>query len=626
MAKAICGLPLVWTTYRPQRSVEEDIPDLLAHGVTCLSWEAGTVEDARRAIEIARRTGITYHISLPEITDDARFIREAGQRPVGALMIGGVCRGKAIDRHLFAFTPGPHTALIEPPVYNRQFAYAEKGADLRPDPYVRTLGHYFPDMPDPVRAEVVVPLQRFDGRQHLRVLPAQLRAAPAGKTPRPDSVSAEMPKSPETENRKLYELSFDLAGLEGALLDHVGLAVYWPYRGSDKHWMFGHGASSARAESTREALRQCVRRVLTPWTEANGGTFPGDVVRALRFGDECFFVTGHLDGPACSYPLWDFSEPSLAAFRRRIPGAEHPRTWGFPEIYGAEAYAWWMYLLHESCAELCGIVREEAARLAPGVAVFRNTTRMGVFDLCNEHDGSGQELLTRNLDVVHLDPYPVTAKGYGREIVRDTSYCAGLARRYGKPLIPWMQAHTYGGPEGLQHVSLEDVRRMAEEQRRQGVDGVVWLGYGERYTFPAVNPASWEAAGEFHRRLSRERPPKPKTELAVLRGYRPRAMLSLWEGRMRNPADWLLQQWLEVWAVENGRPYDVFELPPLLDEKTRAEMVAALSRYRFVVGTEPWPDAWMIGEGTEGRTMAPEDGAEVRAAFLREMNSRGWLA
>jgi hypothetical protein len=256
--------------------------------------------------------------------------------------------------------------------------------------------------------------------------------------------------------------------------------------------------------------------------------------------------------------------------------------------------------------------------------LFRNTTRMGVFDLANDHDGSGQELLTRNLDIVHLDPYPVHGKTYEAVIPRDMSYCAGLARRYQRLLIPWMQAHTYG-PGGLTHVSPQEVKRMADEQWAQGVDSVIWLGWGRGFTFPKAEPESWQEAIEFHRRLAAGGPPKPQVRLAVLRPYRTRALSSLWEGRVRNPADWLLQQFLEVWAVERGQAYDVFELPPALSPAGRDAIETSLKRYPLVVSTEPHEGAWVIGAGSEGETVDPRTAGEVRRRFAADLAARGWI-
>jgi hypothetical protein len=367
-----------------------------------------------------------------------------------------------------------------------------------------------------------------------------------------------------------------------------------------------------------------VKRTVAVWTEANDGAFPADAVPLARYGDECFYVTGHLNGPAASYPLWDFSAPTVDAFRAHAGAVEYPRTWGYPEIYGEAAYAWWMYTLHEGCANLCQVIRDEIAREAPGLRVFRNTTRMWAFDQINDHDGSGQDLLAQHLDVVHLDPYPVQKAAYLDVLVRDMSYCAGLARRHQKPLVPWLQAHVYG--DLMKHPDPVDIDRMAEECWAQGVDAVVWLGYGGGNSFPAVKPESWARAGAFHARLAAGMPSKPTPRLAVLRGYRARAACSLVEAdTIRNPADWLLQQWLEAWAVRHRRPYDVWEVAPDLDADARARLAADLAAYPTIVGTVPWPGAWVIGEGTTGTTVSRADAVRVQDAFEAEMRRRGLL-
>ncbi len=614
--------PVAWTTYRTVRSLEEDIADLKAHGVGLISWRARSADEARRFLEVARRTGMKCHIDFPEVTENAGIVRGEGLGPVDALMIGGVYRGKAIDRHVFTFEARPQEIVIEPPVYNRGFAYTRGSGSTGPANKTEPIGHYYPDMPQPLRAEVVVPLRPFDGRQHLRIVPAEVREAPAGAEPENDSVTPGMPAAAETKNRKLYTLSFDLTGLDDAMLERVGLAVYWPYHGTNQYWMFQHGTVSAWAESTHEAARRRVRRTLGPWIEAGGGTFPLDVVLAARFGDECFYVTGHLSTAPVSYPLWEYSEPSIEAFRERAGPLEYPRTWGYPEVYGPDAYAWWLWTLHEGGARLCETVREEVAEHAPGLLVFRNTTRMGVFHMSNDHDGSGQELLARHLDVVHLDPYPVTGSGYGSAIPRDMSYCSGLARRLGKPLVPWMQAHVYGP---LTHPSPEHIDRMAEEQYAQGVDAVMWLGYSPGNTFPLKDPASWERAAAFHRRLAASPPPKPEPRLAVLRSYRAWALSSRCEDRIRNPADWMLQQLLEVWAVKHGRAYDVFEVPPAMDAEAKAALERELQHYPYVVSTLPRDGAWVIGEGTEGEEAPLSEAGPVRRRLERELKDRGWL-
>lgn len=615
--------PVAWISYRTVESLDKDIADLKAHGVGLMSVRARDVAGARKMLETARQTGMKYQFEISEVTEEAQVVRDAGLEPVDALMIGGVYGGKAIDRHLFRFSAGKHEIVVEQPVYDKGFAYTLGSRGTGAPGAGEPMGHYFLEMPDPVRAEIVVPLRKFDGKQHLKIVPATISAAPPGSRPENDTVTAAMPAASETKGRKLYRVSFDLTGLDSALLDQVGVAVYWPNHGSPKYWMFGRGTVSAAAESTRQGLRAAVRKDLQKWSEANGGSFPLDVVLAARFGDECFYTTGHSQANGASmvnYPLWEYSEPSIQAFHKHAGTIEYPRTWGFPEIYGTGAYSWWMYTLHEQAAALAGVIREEIAKSAPGLLLFRNTTRAGIFDLSNDHDGSGQELLTRNLDVVHLDPYPIGAGGYGANIPRDMSYCAGLARRYHRLLIPWMQAHTYLGSP---HPTPEQIDRMAGEQWAQGVDAIMWLGYGD--TFPKVRPDSWERAAAFHKRLAASLPPKPKAKLAVLRSYNAWAVSSRWEDQIRNPADWTLQQLLEVWAVEHGQAYDVFEVAPEISSAERDALAKELQRYSYVVSTMPWKGAMVVGAGTEGRSVDPATAKEVQHGYELELSRRDWL-
>ena len=610
--------PVGWMSYSPVASLEEDIADLKAHGTGLIDQRAGTAEEARRLLKVARRTGMKYALNnLDDVTEDAPLVEELGFEPHPARLIGGVYRGKAVDRHLFSFPPEEHQITIEPPVWNEGFSHPPSRTGEE-----NAFGHYYPNMGAPVKAEVVVPLKPYDGEQHLKIVPAEVTEARRGAKLDADSVTPDMPSAPETENRTLYQLSFDLSGLEEAMLDKVGLAVYWEYRegGSEKFYFFGNGNVSAAAESTRQALRQYTQNVLQPWIRANGGSFPDDVVLASKFGDEDFYVTGFASAASVNYPLWDYSEAGLAAFREHAgSGAlEPPRTWGFPEVYGPDAYAWWLYSLHESCAQLCGVVQEELDRLAPNLLLFRNTTRAGVFSPSNDFDGTGQEVLTKHLDVVHYDPYPVRGSGYAAVIPNDMSYGAGLARRYDRLLIPWMQAHTFGGPGGLQHVSPEQVERMCSEQRAHGPDAVMWLGYGR--TFPRERPDSWDAAAECHARLADGLPQKPQARLAALRPYRRWALASVWNGKRRHPTDWLLQQFLKVWAVRHNQPYDVFEVPP---SGLPPAGEAALDHYPFVVSTMPREGAWVIE--AEETAIDPEEAGASRDMFEASMEERGWL-
>ena len=622
--------PRAWVSYSGGLdNLERDVADLKAHGVGLVEMGARDVAEARKALEISRRLKMKYSVSLPNVTWDASLVRKAGLQPVYALMIGGAYLGKAIDRHVFHFKAGFQQIVIEPPVYHVMYAYTDRDG--------RHLAHYYPEIPPPVRVEIVVPLRQFDGKQHLKILPAKVEEAPPDAKLEVDTVTAGVPETSETRSRRLYRVSFDLSGLGEAMLDKVGIAAYWEFHGAKGWYSLGNGTVTAAAVSTLETMRGVARRTLKLWTEANRGTFPLDAVLALRTGDECFYLTTHFLGqsPMTSYPLWDYCEPALQKFRAHAGAIEHPRTWGFPEIYGTDAYAWWLYTLHENAAESVHAIREEVAKAAPGLLMFRNTTRFGVFHKNNDLDGNGPELLTRQFDIVHLDPYPVAVEGMDKTVIpRDMSYYAGLARRYNRLLVPWMQAHEYAMNKlpptphhypWLTHPSAEQVDLMAEQQWQQGVDAVLWLGYGRGNTFPLTRPDSWGRAAAFHKRLSDTPLPKPKATLAALRPYRTWALASQTDGLIRNPADWMLQQFLEVWAVAYGQSYDVFELAPRLSAGERASLDRELARYPHIVSTEPRRGAWVIGAGTEGRIVDPKTAETLQRRFESELVARGWL-
>ncbi len=619
------SLPRVWATYNTVETLEKDFADLKAHGVDMVHIRAQDVDAAKERLRIARTFGMKYHISLPEVTENAGLVKDADFEPVYAQLIGGVYQGKAVDRHLFSFQAKKYTIIVEPPVYNSKFAYTLGTGPMGKPGDGEPICHYYPDMPAPLKAEIIVPLKKFDGKQHLKIISATIELAPKGSKPEDDTVTPDMPFSTETADRKLYQISFDLSGLDHAMLDQVGLAIYWPYYGSNRYWMFARtGYASAAAQSTREAMRIATRKELTKWKDANDGIFPSDVVLAARFGDECFYITGHLyDNPtAVNYPLWDFSEPAIQGYQKHAGQLAYPRTWGFPEIYGEDAYSWWLYNLHEQTAGLVGVIQDEISKTAPGVKLFRNTTRNDVFSLSNNFDGSGQELLTQQLDIVHLDPYPVTTSGYNTAIPRDMSYMGGLARRYNKPLIPWMQAHIYA--DNI-NTTPEDIGRMTDEQWEQGVDGITWLAYGRTNTFPTVRPDSWELAAEFHKKINASLPPKPKPKLAVLRSYNTMAAYSMWEaGTMRNPADWLLQQFLKVWSIKLKRPYDVFELPPNMSDQQKDELIRTLRKYSYIVSSIPWENAWVIDGKEVNQVMNYAEAQNWQDKFETEIGKRGW--
>ena len=176
--------PVAWITYRKVASLEEDWADLKAHGVGLINRGARNADDARAALEVARRLGMKYHIELGEVTENPGMVKGAGLTPVDAIMIGGAYQGKAIDRHVFAFRPGRHEIIVEPPVYNKGLAYTRGSGGTGKAKDAEKIGHYYPDMPAPVRAEVVVALKAFDGQQHLKIIPAEISPARPMQSPR----------------------------------------------------------------------------------------------------------------------------------------------------------------------------------------------------------------------------------------------------------------------------------------------------------------------------------------------------------------------------------------------------------------------------------------------------------
>ncbi len=278
--------PVVWMSYGgPVISIEEDLHDMLNQGVQCVSMSANDEEDARYKLKLARKLGLKYDISIgSHLTVNVNDIRKAGLEPEQAIMLGGVYKGKAIDRHVYSFDPEVQKIVIEPPVYNQKFAYTGRKSN-------EPAGHYFAEIGDPIRAEIVIPLKEFDGEQHLKIITAAIRKISDQRKLDDDSVGDEMPESYETRDRSLYELSFDLSGLDNALLDKVGVAVYWPYQGSEEWYMFSAPPASQCHVNSHKAVKGIVSEKLDPWIKANGGTFPEDVVVAGRFGDECFYLT-----------------------------------------------------------------------------------------------------------------------------------------------------------------------------------------------------------------------------------------------------------------------------------------------------------------------------------------------
>jgi hypothetical protein len=50
--------PLVWAHYTPVVSKEADFADLMAHGIGLVNDKSNSVEEARAALAVARKTGM----------------------------------------------------------------------------------------------------------------------------------------------------------------------------------------------------------------------------------------------------------------------------------------------------------------------------------------------------------------------------------------------------------------------------------------------------------------------------------------------------------------------------------------------------------------------------------------
>lgn len=475
------GLPKVWMSASYRKPYSETVRQCKEGGVDVVQmpfWPHCSPSDRTAVLEALKANGMKGYVEGVEVSESA-FLPVVDKMPhEDAVMSGGAYRGLAIDRHLYAFTPGRHSIVVEPPVYSRRQPYAKRVKDASGQTVEVRSGHYYGGYLPTGEAEVIVPLKAFDGRPHLKIIPCVARLAETNAVLEHDTATAAMRGSAEIAERRLVRLDFDLSGLENACLDKVGLAVYWKRDNTDASFRKAHRAQlSVFSPLTRALAEHAGRRDMDAWGRANGGTFPHDLIAGVRFGDECFNLTGMLDDGACSYPIWGFSPSGRRAFAEVAPaGLVQPRTWGHPEVYGADAYGLALYLYHRSCAELVRCYKRGVRSVAPGVKVFRNTTRGTAWSLSNEHDGSGQEALARELDFVHLDPYPVNDKYIPWAIPQDMNYMSGFARRLGKPLVPWLQAHSYA-PCGLKDVTPEDVDRMWKQHMFYRPDAIMWLGF-----------------------------------------------------------------------------------------------------------------------------------------------------
>ena len=615
------AFPRVWTSasgIAAPAAFEEAVKDCAAHGVDVIESRARDEKTCAGQLAVCRRHGIKLQIGVDDASKSDPQAKKTGRYEL-AVMSGGCYKGLAIDRNLFSFTAGRHEIILEPPVYSRGQAYAK-----HPHYYMLGDGHYFGGYVPTGRAEIVVPERLFDGRQHLRIIPAKVEAAPPGAAPENDS-AAQFRDAREIRERRLVKLSFDLTGCAGCRLDKVGIAVYWRMDDKSPEWRPDRTCYSVFSPVTRERMRDNVRGVLGIWARANGGSFPSDTVVGLRLGDEIFNATGWLDCPAASFPLWDFSDSAVAAFRAASPaGVEAPRTWGAPEVYGPDACAQFLYLFHRACAEYLRPAVKEAHSASPGLMTFRNTTRGDAWSYGNDHDGTGQELLAQVLDMIHLDPYPVGRWGYARQpIPADMAYMSGFARRFGKPLIPWMQAHEFPSG-GLVNPTPEDVAKMWGQMKPFAPDAIMWLGYNPSSrgcTFPIGNPATWEKAKGVHADLkAMPHPKRSRPPLAVVRPYSARAVVCETGSGTVHPADAILREFTRAWSCDLGRQYDVFEVPPYETEEARSRRNAVLKRYTRVVSSVDWPGATNVASGCADKVLSRDDLARMRAEFRCELS------
>ena len=489
----------VWMTYvNVVNGLDEDFRDMKAHGIQGVEintypaiW-VGDEIDLAQALECARSHGLQLAFTVENITLRADRIAAHGITPTPSVMIGGAYEGEAIDWHRFSFTPQRHEILIEKPVFGTDWTLGN--------------GSYFAELLPPHRAEVIVKEKDYDGAQHLLILPATI----------------------ESRDEHTYLMEFDLTGAGGDL-DNVMLAVYWRLRGPiyerpQPANYFGNTASP-HAASTADGFRAQIRHEIAQWTEANGGTFPSDVVMGIRLGDEDFLQTvpNGPANPAQSMPLWDYSDDAVTDFGRLNRDDAYPRHWGYREAFGERAYSDWMWSLHHACARLLRVAKETLCEEGlEDLKTYRNLTRCNSFYVGNDHGGMSLDMAAREIDIVSADPYPASDRGFNDgSIPGDMGYVAGLVRRHCKELMPWMQGH-----EG-RHPSPAHLNRIYEQHTAQEPTRIMYLGYGSTErppvgtdaTFPDGNVDSWELSRELNIQFQTRTPRRIEARVAALRDY-----------------------------------------------------------------------------------------------------------
>jgi hypothetical protein len=544
--KPDAGFPRVWLSSAEGVIPSSSFEDIASHGVQVI--ETTDIQSARKyglQAMLASNVGGMFMGKVIGPEEAAQM----GLTPEYAVAITGTHEGLSIDSHTFSFARGKHTIEIGLPWHYAPYDWKTKKyfTDNHTFDGYFDAGIFSTDRA--FKAEVVVKQKDYDGKQHLAIIPAAISDR--------DSLS--------------LRITFDLTGVEGDL-DHTMLAVYWRTN-----------QLSPAAASTRETAARSVRAVLDRFTQENGGTFPEDVIRAMRFGDECFLRTGFANSPKCAIPLYDYSESGISGYRQLNGIDEYPRAWGFPEFFGVDAYRDWLYAYHTATAKLVKTVVTEAHKVAPRLMIFRNPTRFNptpFATLANDHDGCSTQLLAQQFDMVNPDPYPVCRTGdsqctnsdrdpragYISSIIPlETAYWSGLVRRFGKRLVPWMQAHTFS--YDLQHPSPNDVQRMYEQVVGYNPDGIMWLGYEPGDTaestrfgmaLPDARPETWKALRSIHDRARHDLGrPKKVPDIAVLRFYAERSLVDLERRHLHDR--FLTEQILTGLTIDLDMPYDVFE-------------------------------------------------------------------
>lgn len=283
------------------------------------------------------------------------------------------------------------------------------------------------------------------------------------------------------------------------------------------------------------------------------------------------------------------------------PGMKPENDTVTPKLSGPEIENRRLVRLKFNLSDCAGMMLDKV-----GIAVYWASDIEGdAWSEQNDHDGSGQELLARELDFIHIDPYPVGRTYNNQAIPFDMGYMSGIARRYGKPLVPWMQAHSYA-PNGLGNITPSDMKRMWKQHSAFAPDAIMWLGFDMKpgksdteMTFPKGSPESWAYAKELfavsHTALPVQ---KPVATIAVLRPYSTRAICCAqgagWDS-WRNSADRILEAYVRAWSVDNGLFYDVFELSLVETFAEKTALVAELKKYPYVVSTISYPGVRILG-------------------------------